>query len=68
MVMFFLIPVEKNLAECPGILNRAEPVRELRAILQGLELCLGIWIIVAYMRSAMDFGYAQISQQMCNSL
>ncbi|MBU3917153.1 tyrosine-type recombinase/integrase [bacterium] len=38
--MFFVVPVKKNLAELSGILKRAEPFRELRAVLECFELCL----------------------------
>jgi len=33
-------------AESPGVLDGTEPVRERRAVLQGLERCLRIRIVV----------------------
>ena len=41
VVMLAVVPGEEPLAEDTGVLDRTEPLRELRAILQGFELGLG---------------------------
>ena len=68
MTMLFVIPVEKILTKYSGILNRAEPLRELRTILQCFELGFGVRVVVANMRAAVGFGYPQIAEKMRNHL
>ncbi len=68
MTMLFVIPAEKSLAEGSGILNTAEPLRELWTILQGFELGFRVRVVVAHVRSAVGFGYSQIAEKMCNYL
>ena len=41
-----VVVVEESLAESPGILDRAEVLRECRAVLQGLELALAVRVVV----------------------
>lgn len=58
--VFLVVPGEKIPSKATGIFNRTEPHRELETFLEGLELGLGIRIVVAGMRSAMGFGHSQI--------
>ncbi len=66
--MLFVIPGEEIPAERPGILNGPEPIGEFGTVLQGFELCFGIWIVIAHMRTAMGFGDSQIRKKMGNGL
>ena len=52
MTMLFIIPVEKILTKYSRILNRAEPLRELRTILQCFELGFRVRVVIADMRAA----------------
>ena len=46
-----VVPGEELLAEATGILERAEPIGEARPVLQGLELALGIGVVVGDARA-----------------
>ena len=61
--VFLVVPSEKGLAESPGILNAAETFREIRPILEGLELRFRKGVVVAGVGSAVRFGDAQIGQE-----
>src|SRR5207237_6826436 len=41
-----VVPAEEVLAEDPGLLDRGEAVREAGPVLQGLELRLGVGVVV----------------------
>ena len=58
-----VVPAEERAAEGPGVLQGAEALRKLRAILQGFELGLRERIVVAHMGAAMGLGDAKISEQ-----
>jgi hypothetical protein len=62
MMVLTIIPREEGLAEGAGIFNRAKPLRELGAILQGLELRLGVGIVIAVVGTAVALGDAQVGQ------
>ena len=68
VVMVFVVPCEEASAECFGVLDAAEPVRELRLILQRLEMAFRERVIVGDMRSAMRLCYAEVGEQQCRCL
>ena len=68
MTMLFVIPAKKGLAKGPGILNRTEPLRKLRTILQRFELGFRVRVVIADMRATVGFGYPKIAEKMCNHL
>src|SRR5450631_3446954 len=45
VAMFVIVPVEEVPAVSTGVLDRAETIGEVRSVLQGFELRLGVWII-----------------------
>ena len=55
-------------AGCPGVLDGAEAVRGRRAVLQGLERCLGIWIVVGYVRATVAAGHSEVDHQLGHRL
>ena len=55
--VLLVVPSEKSLAESPGILNAAETFREIRSILEGLELRFRKGIVVAGVGSAVRFRW-----------
>ena len=61
--MFLVIPLEKGLAESPGILDAAETFRKIRSILKGFELRLRKGVVITGVGSAVRFGDAQIGQK-----
>jgi hypothetical protein len=62
--MLGVVPTEKLLAMGTCILDRAETRREIRSVLQGLELRFGIRIVIRYMRTAVSFGDIEIDEQL----
>ena len=64
MAMLFVIPVEEVLAKGSTVLDAAEASRELRAVLEGLELGLRIGVVVADVRPAVGFGDPQVGQHL----
>ncbi len=58
-----IVIVEKTAAEQPAVFDGTETAGELRAILQRLELGLGVGIIVRDVRSGVGLGHAEISQE-----
>ena len=46
MTMLRVVPAKEWLAKGSGILQAAEPLREVGAVLEGFELCFGIRIII----------------------
>ena len=63
VAMFLVVPAEKSLRKSAAVLNAAETVWELWAVLQGAELTFRIRIVVRDVRTAVCFGDAQIGQQ-----
>ena len=63
VVMILIVPVKITAQEDPRVFDAAETRRKLRLILQGLELGLGIRIVVTYVRPAVGLGDAQIGQE-----
>jgi len=68
MTMLIVVPAKELVTKDPGILDGAEPLRELRAVFQGLELGLGVGIVIAHMGSTVRFGHAQIGKEMGHRL
>ena len=60
--MLFVIPVKKSLAESTTVLDAPKAIPELRPILEGAELTLGIRIVVRDVRPTMRLGNAQIGE------
>jgi len=48
-----VVPREENVAVGAGVLDRAEPFRERRPVLQRLELRFGEWVVVGNVGAAM---------------
>src|SRR4028119_2188174 len=63
-----VVPTEEASAEGSGLLQRGETVRERRAVLEGLELCLGERVVVAGMRAAVALGDIELSEQLSHRL
>ena len=63
MAMGLVIPREEPLTMAPGIFNASEADWEIRPILQGFELGLGIGIVIRDIGPAMGLGDIQIDQQ-----
>ena len=61
--MGLVVPREEPLAMAAGILNASEADWEIRPILQGFELGLGIGIVIRDIGPAMGLGDIQIDQQ-----
>ena len=64
MTMLGVVPAEKLLAMGTCIFDRSETRREIGSVLQGLELRLGIRIIIRDVRTAVSFGDVQIDEQL----
>src|SRR4029450_552281 len=58
-----VVPAEEALAERSGVLDGAEPVGEGRVVLEGLELALGVGVVVGDVRAAVGAGDAQVAQE-----
>ena len=63
MMVLSGLPAEEILAKSTRVLNGAEAVGEIRAILQGLELGLLVRVIVAHVGPAMGLGNPKIREQ-----
>src|SRR5258707_14701084 len=66
--MVVVVPVEVVDAEAPSILERAEAVRKIRAVLHRLELALREGVVVRDVRPAVCLGDSQVSEQLCYRL
>ena len=63
VAMLVVVPVEELLAVRAGVLDRAEPLREVGSALQGLELRLGVRIVIRDVWTAVGLGDLQIDQE-----
>ena len=61
--MLLVVPLEKLLAEGAAVLDAAEAIRELRAVLHGSKLAFRIRIVVGNIGSAVGLGDAQVGHQ-----
>src|ERR1039457_7673151 len=68
MAVRLVIPLEKLLAEGAAVLDAAESIGELRAVLHGSELAFRIRVVVGNIRSAVALGDAQVGHQKGNRL
>ena len=68
MPMLGVVPSEECLAMRPCIGDRSEAVREVRAILESLELGFGVRIVIGDVRTAMRLADLQIDQQFSDRL
>ena len=66
MPMFCVIPGKEVLAEAPAVLNAAKTTREIRTVLEGLELRLGEQVVIARIRPAVGLGDSQVRQEQCH--
>src|SRR6185436_15903747 len=57
--MLGVVPAEEVLAEGARFLDRGEAVREAGAVLQGLELGLGVRVVVGDVRAGVGLGDAE---------
>jgi len=55
VVVLFVIPEEEILAKRPAVLDAAEAIRKLRAVLKGFEVGFRIGVVVADMGAAVSF-------------
>ncbi len=63
MVVLLVVPGKERLTETTGFFDTAETLRELGAVLEGLELRLGKRVVVAGMRPAVRLGDPKIGKQ-----
>ena len=63
MTVLGVVVVEEAAAEASGVLDGAETIGELRAVLHRLELRLGVRIVVGHVRPRVALEHAQVSQQ-----
>ena len=63
VAMLVVVPGEKRLAEGAAVLDAAEAIRKLGAVLHGAELAFRIRIVVGSIGPAVGLGDAQIGQQ-----
>ena len=60
MTVFGVVPTKKCLAMRPRVLDRPEARRKVGSVLQGLELHLGIRVVVRDVRPAVSLGDVEI--------
>jgi hypothetical protein len=63
VAVLVVVPAEEALAERSGVLDAAEPIREGRVVLEGLELALRVGVVVGDVRAGVGAGDAQVGQQ-----
>jgi hypothetical protein len=59
--VLFVIPGEERLAERAAVLDAAEAIREVGAVLHGAERAFRVWVVVGNIRSAGGPGDAPVS-------
>ena len=62
VTMFEVVPAEELLTARAGVFDRAEPLREVGTVFQGLELRLGAWIVIRDVWTAVGLGHVQSDQ------
>ena len=60
VMTLLVVPLEKGLAEATSVLNRAEAIRDTRAVFQGSELAFRMRIVIGDMGTAVGFDNTQI--------
>ena len=63
MPMLFVVPLEKALAKSSCIFNATKTLREIRPVLEGLELRLGKRVIITCVGPAVRLGDAKIGEE-----
>lgn len=63
VAVIVVVPGEEDLAECPAVLDAAEPIGKLGAVFRGAELAFRVRIIVGRVGSAVGLGHTEISQK-----
>ncbi len=63
VAMLVAVPAEEPVAEDAGVLDAAEPVGEVRPVLQGLELRLGVGVVIRAVRPAVGLGDSEVGEQ-----
>ena len=63
MPMLFVVPAKEALAKLPCILNATKTLREIRPVLERLELRLGKRVIITCVGPAVGFGDAKIREE-----
>jgi hypothetical protein len=64
MTMLSVVPMKELSAMRTGVLDRSETCREVGSVLQGLELCLRIRIVIRDMWTAVSFCDVEIDEQL----
>ena len=62
MMVLGVVPGEEEVAVGSRVLDRAEPLRERRPVLQRLELRFREWVVVGYVRSRVGLGHTQVGE------
>ena len=68
MVVLLVIPVEESLGPAPDLDQGAEAVGVIGSILEGLEMRLGVAVIIANVGPGMALGDPQVVQQLLHRL
>jgi hypothetical protein len=68
VAMFLVVPGEKLLRKSTGVFDSTEALREIRAVLERLELRFRERIVVTGMRPAMGFSNSQVAKKKGNGL
>jgi hypothetical protein len=63
VVVLLVVPVKEGPDPCPGIFKGTKAIGKVGAVLQGLELRLGIWIVMLDAWERMGLDHAQVCQQ-----
>ena len=63
-----VVVIEERGAERAGILDRAEPAGKRGAVLEGLEVRLGVWVVVADVGTAVAACDTQVDEQLGDRL
>src|ERR1700675_1511869 len=61
--VFGIVPVKKGPGVSTGVLDRAETIGEVRSVLQGFELRLGVWIVIREMRASVGLGNIEVDEE-----
>jgi hypothetical protein len=63
VAVFMVVPVEEALAVSARIFDRAEACGEVGSVLEGLELRLGVGVVIRDVRVAVGLGDLEVDQQ-----
>ena len=68
MAMLLVVPGEEFAAERQAVVVGRKPLRELRSVLERLELAFREWIVVGGIGTAVGLGHTEIGQQQSDGL